>query len=149
MPDAARRLDELGLAVDQAENLTLGARAHAGAAADALGAVDQRVERRRLERLTTDGEALLAGQIVWLGKVNVDDEVSFRWGSLMGERHIVRSSYGGARAHVDFPALAEAYLRGDLHLDEMITGRIRLDDINEGFAALERGEAVRTIIEFG
>lgn len=36
------------------------------------------------------------GQIVWLGKVNVDHDVAFRWGALMGEKRIVRSSYGGA-----------------------------------------------------
>src|SRR6185436_5066778 len=37
------------------------------------------------------------GEVVWLGKVNVDEEVAFRWGSLMGEKRIVRSSYGDAR----------------------------------------------------
>ncbi len=37
------------------------------------------------------------GQVVFLGKVNVDQQVAFRWGALMGEKRIVRSSYGGAR----------------------------------------------------
>ena len=36
------------------------------------------------------------GQVVWLGKINVNEDVSFRWGSLMGEKRIVRSSYGDA-----------------------------------------------------
>jgi S-(hydroxymethyl)glutathione dehydrogenase/alcohol dehydrogenase len=88
------------------------------------------------------------GQVVWLGKVNVDQEVAFRWGALMGERRIVRSSYGGARPQQDFPHLARAYLQGELKLDELITQRIGLDKINEGFAALKRGEAIRTVIEF-
>lgn len=88
------------------------------------------------------------GQVVWLGKVNVEQEVKFRWGTLMGERRIVRSSYGGARPHQDFPHLAHAYLQGALKLDELITQRIGLDEINEGFAALKRGEAIRTVIEF-
>ena len=87
------------------------------------------------------------GQVVWLGKVNVQQEVSFRWGTLMGERRIVRSSYGGARPQQDFPRLAQAYLQGELKLDEIITRRIGLDEINEGFAALKRGEAIRTVIE--
>ena len=60
----------------------------------------------------------------------------FRWGSLMGEKRIRRSSYGGARPARDFPMLARAYLDGRLKLDELITGRIGLDDINRGFAAL-------------
>lgn len=88
------------------------------------------------------------GQVVWLGKVNVQQQVSFRWGTLMGERRIVRSSYGGARPQQDFPRLARAYLQGELKLDELITRRIALDGINEGFAALKRGEAIRTVIEF-
>jgi S-(hydroxymethyl)glutathione dehydrogenase/alcohol dehydrogenase len=88
------------------------------------------------------------GQVVWLGKVNVRQPVSFRYGTLMGERRIVRSSYGGARPQQDFPRLARAYLDGNLKLDELITRRIDLDDINEGFDALRRGEAIRTVIEF-
>lgn len=86
------------------------------------------------------------GQVVWLGKVNVDQQVAFKWGTLMGERRIVRSSYGGARPEQDFPALADAYLDGRLKLDDMITGRIALDQINDGFDLLRRGEAIRTVI---
>lgn len=86
------------------------------------------------------------GQVVWLGKVNVDQQVAFKWGTLMGERRIVRSSYGGARPEQDFPALADAYLDGRLKLDDMITGRITLDQINDGFDLLRRGEAIRTVI---
>lgn len=88
------------------------------------------------------------GEVVWLGKVGADREVSFRWGSLMGERRIVRSSYGDARPARDFPWLAEEYLAGRLMLDELITRRIRLDEINDGFAALARGEGIRTVVEF-
>ena len=52
------------------------------------------------------------GEVVWLGKVNVNEEVSFRWGSLMGERRIVRSSYGDARPRRDFPWIVHEYLDG-------------------------------------
>jgi len=88
------------------------------------------------------------GKVVWLGKVDVQKEVSFKWGTLMGERQIVRSSYGGTRPQEDFPSLATAYLDGRLKLDEMITGRISLDEINDGFDALRAGEAIRTVITF-
>ncbi|HTS94418.1 MAG TPA: Zn-dependent alcohol dehydrogenase [Stellaceae bacterium] len=88
------------------------------------------------------------GQIVWLGKVNVNQDVAFRWGSLMGEKRILRSSYGGARPQRDFPMLAQAYLDGHLKLDELVSRRIRLEEINEGFAALKRGEIVRAVIAF-
>ncbi len=88
------------------------------------------------------------GQIVWLGKVAVNDDVAFRWGSLMQEKRIVRSSYGGAKPAQDFPMLAQAYLDGKLKLDEMISARIPLEAINEGFAALKRGETVRSVVMF-
>jgi S-(hydroxymethyl)glutathione dehydrogenase / alcohol dehydrogenase len=87
------------------------------------------------------------GQVVWLGKINVNEEVTFRWGSLMGEKRIVRSSYGDMRGTRDFPWLVDEYLKGRLMLDELITARIRLDQINEGFAALARGDGIRTVVE--
>jgi S-(hydroxymethyl)glutathione dehydrogenase/alcohol dehydrogenase len=89
------------------------------------------------------------GEVVWLGKIHVDEEVSFRWGSLMGEKRIVRSSYGDARPRRDFPWIAREYLDGRVKLDELITRRIRLGEINEGFAALARGEGIRTVVEVG
>jgi S-(hydroxymethyl)glutathione dehydrogenase/alcohol dehydrogenase len=92
--------------------------------------------------------ARAGGRIVWLGKTGVDEEVAFRWGSLMGERQIRRSSYGGARPHRDFPEMAAAYLAGDLKLDPLISRRIRLDEINDAFDALRLGEVVRTVIQF-
>jgi S-(hydroxymethyl)glutathione dehydrogenase/alcohol dehydrogenase len=88
------------------------------------------------------------GQIVWLGKVNVNQDVAFRWGALMGEKRITRSSYGGARPQRDFPLLARSYLDGALKLDELVSRRIRLDEINDGFAALKAGEVVRAVVTF-
>ncbi|MEP9368697.1 Zn-dependent alcohol dehydrogenase [Xanthobacter sp. VNH20] len=87
------------------------------------------------------------GEVVWLGKIDVANDVAFRWGSLMGEKRIRRSSYGGARPHSDFPFLARAALEGRLDLAGLISRRIALDDINEGFAALKRGETIRSVIE--
>jgi S-(hydroxymethyl)glutathione dehydrogenase/alcohol dehydrogenase len=66
---------------------------------------------------------------------------------MMGERRIVRSSYGGARPRRDFPWLAKLYLEGKLKLDELITRRIKLEDINAGFAAMTKGELVRAVME--
>ncbi len=88
------------------------------------------------------------GQIVWLGKIDVNKDVAFRWGSLMQEKRIRRVSYGNARPRRDFPLLARAYLDGSLMLDDLISRRIRLDQINDGFAALKRGETIRSVITF-
>ncbi|MEA2888255.1 MAG: S-(hydroxymethyl)glutathione dehydrogenase / alcohol dehydrogenase [Bradyrhizobium sp.] len=88
------------------------------------------------------------GQLIWLGKIDVNKDVAFRWGSLMQEKRIRRVSYGNARPWRDFPLLAHAYLEGSLMLDEMISRRIRLDEINDGFAALKQGETIRSVITF-
>ena len=88
------------------------------------------------------------GQVVWLGKLPLSQRLSLRWGSLMGERKIHRSSYGGANPGHDFPLLAAKYLSGDLHLDPYITGRIGLAQVNEGLQQLRDGLAIRTVIEF-
>jgi S-(hydroxymethyl)glutathione dehydrogenase / alcohol dehydrogenase len=88
------------------------------------------------------------GRVIWLGKIDVNDDVSFRWGSLMQEKRIRRVSYGNARPRRDFPLLARAYLDGSLKLDELISRRIRLEEINDGFSALKRGETIRSVITF-
>ena len=88
------------------------------------------------------------GQVVWLGKVKAQQDVAFRWGALMQEKRLVRSSYGGARPQQDFPRLVQAYLEGALKLDELVSRRISLDRINDGFAALRRGEVVRAVVMF-
>lgn len=94
-------------------------------------------------------EAVRAGgQVIWLGKIDVANDVGFRWGSLMGEKRFRRSSYGGARPLRDFPMLVGAYLDGRLQLDELITARIPLDDINRGFADLAAGRSIRSVIQF-
>ncbi|MGL4264118.1 MAG: Zn-dependent alcohol dehydrogenase [Afipia sp.] len=88
------------------------------------------------------------GNVMWLGKVDVQQDVSFRWGSLMQEKRIRRVSYGNARPRRDFPMLARAYLDGSLMLDDLISRRITLNEINAGFDALKRGETIRSVVMF-
>ena len=87
-------------------------------------------------------------QVVILGKTAVNEKIGLRFGSLMGEKRIIRSSYGGARPRRDFPWLAGLYLQGELQLDELVSRRITLERINEGFEAMRRGEIVRAVIDF-
>ncbi len=98
-------------------------------------------------RVTTEA-VRPGGQVIWLGKVDVNKDVAFRWGSLMQEKRIRRVSYGNARPRRDFPLLARAYLDGSLMLDELISRRIALEEINDGFAALKRGETIRSVVTF-
>jgi S-(hydroxymethyl)glutathione dehydrogenase/alcohol dehydrogenase len=88
----------------------------------------------------------VGGQAVILGKVSVDQKVALRFGSMMGEKRIIRSSYGGARPRRDFPWLARCYLEGRLKLDELISLRLPLERINEGFDAMKRGGIIRAVV---
>ena len=88
------------------------------------------------------------GRVVILGKTAFGQEVSFPFTILMGEREIVRTSYGMSRPRQDFPMLADLSMRGELHLDEMITMRLPLADINRGFAELQGGNVARALVVF-
>ncbi len=101
----------------------------------------------RAFRLTSEA-ARPGGEVIWLGKTDVTEDVAFRWGSLMQEKRIRRSSYGGARPRRDFPMLARAALDGRLNLADLITARISLEQVNEGFDALRRGKAIRSVVLF-
>ena len=86
------------------------------------------------------------GHVVWLGKLPTRCHVALRWGSLMGEKRIVRSSYGGARPQRDFPMLAQACLEGRLILAPYITSRIGLQDVNAGIDRLRSGLDIRAVM---
>ena len=55
---------------------------------------------------------------------------------------------GSSRIRVDIPKLVELYQRGTLKLDELISGRYPLEEINEAIASVNRGEALRNVIVF-
>jgi S-(hydroxymethyl)glutathione dehydrogenase/alcohol dehydrogenase len=88
------------------------------------------------------------GRVVILGKTPLGQEVTFPFSILMGEREIVRTSYGMSRPRIDFPKLADLSMRGQLHLDEMISLKLPLADINRGFEELEHGNVARAVVVF-
>jgi S-(hydroxymethyl)glutathione dehydrogenase / alcohol dehydrogenase len=50
------------------------------------------------------------------------------------------------RLRVDVPWLVDLYQKGRLKLDELITGRFSIEQINEAIELTERGEAIRNVI---
>jgi Zn-dependent alcohol dehydrogenase len=46
----------------------------------------------------------------------------------------------------DFPMLADLYLRGELNLDQMVTRRITLDEVEDAFHEMETGNVIRSVI---
>ena len=69
--------------------------------------------------------------------------------SLTAEERTLRGSYLGSSVPArDIPYLIERYQEGRLPVDRLISHRLSLHDINEGFDRLARGEAVRQVISF-
>jgi len=64
------------------------------------------------------------------------------------EKKITGSYMGSNRFRFDMPKYVDFYLDGRLRLDEMISSRIRLDEVNEGFDRMRNGEAARQVIVF-
>jgi S-(hydroxymethyl)glutathione dehydrogenase/alcohol dehydrogenase len=65
------------------------------------------------------------------------------------DRKIQGTSMGGNRFRVDMPRLLSLWRQGRLKLDHLISGRIKLAEINDGFAALKSAAPVRQLIDFG
>ncbi|MPZ99640.1 MAG: zinc-binding dehydrogenase [Dehalococcoidia bacterium] len=64
------------------------------------------------------------------------------------QKRVIGAYYGSASPHDTFRQVLDLYLRGALLVDEVVQRRYPLDEINEGFAALERGENGRGVIVF-
>ncbi|MCH9766814.1 MAG: NDMA-dependent alcohol dehydrogenase [Actinomycetia bacterium] len=64
-------------------------------------------------------------------------------------KNLCGTIFGSCNPKSDIPLLANLYLTGHLQLDEMITKRYRLDDINEAYSDLAGGELIRGVIDFG
>ncbi len=61
---------------------------------------------------------------------------------------LVGSNYGGAVPSIDFPRIATLYLAGRLPLDDLISHRVPLSEVNEAFDAMRAGQRTRTVLIF-
>jgi S-(hydroxymethyl)glutathione dehydrogenase/alcohol dehydrogenase len=64
------------------------------------------------------------------------------------EQRIIGSSMGSTRLRDDVPRLVNLYQHGRLKLDELISDRYPLEQINEAMAAVEKGTVLRNVIVF-
>jgi len=68
--------------------------------------------------------------------------------AILKERTLKAIFMGSPRASIDIPRLVALYQAGRLKLDELISGRYPLEQINEAFKDVESGEALRNVIVF-
>ncbi|MBM9467973.1 Zn-dependent alcohol dehydrogenase [Nakamurella leprariae] len=89
-----------------------------------------------------------AGTATIVGVLPAGSKVSLSSLGLFQERRFQGCSMGSNRFRSDIPRYLDFYDRGLLDIEAMISKRITLDEINEGYAALERGETARSVIVF-
>jgi len=89
------------------------------------------------------------GKAVVVGVPAFGLEVSFPAATIaLEEKSILGSLYGSANLRRDVPRLIDLYMSGRLKIDELISQTIRLEEVNQAFAAMERGEVARSVIVY-
>lgn len=83
-----------------------------------------------------------------IGVMAEEAAVTLRGLDFLGARSVRGVYMGSNHFKVDLPRYAELYLQGRLLLDELISARLALTDVNEGFDAMVRGEVARSVIMF-
>src|SRR6204780_5446211 len=94
--------------------------------------------------------AMLAagGTATIVGMIPFGQKIELHGFDFLRERKIQGSSMGSNHFRVDMPRLVEFYMRGKLHLEDWISAKLKLSEINEGFAAMKAGKTVRSVIMF-
>jgi S-(hydroxymethyl)glutathione dehydrogenase/alcohol dehydrogenase len=67
---------------------------------------------------------------------------------LITGRRVCGSSFGGVKGRDQVPEFVQLYLDGRLDVDPFISHRLSLDQVNDGFALMERQDGIRSVIEF-
>lgn len=88
------------------------------------------------------------GRSIIIGVAAAGAEISTRPFQLVTGRKWEGSAFGGARGRTDVPKIVDWVMDGKLKIDELITHRLKLEDINEGFHLMERGESIRSVVVF-
>ena len=89
------------------------------------------------------------GTTVLVGVVPITKKVEISAADLtLQEKKVTGSYMGSNRFRFDMPKYIDFYLDGRLKLDEMISSRLPLEDVNDAFDRMRKGEAARQVIVF-
>ncbi len=88
------------------------------------------------------------GTATIIGMIPVGQKVALDGPKFLTERKIQGTMMGGNRFRIDMPRYIDFYLQGRLNLDDMISKRGKLEDVNDAFAAMKKGEVARTVLMF-
>jgi S-(hydroxymethyl)glutathione dehydrogenase/alcohol dehydrogenase len=88
------------------------------------------------------------GQSVIIGVAGAGQEIATRPFQLVTGRVWKGSAFGGARGRTDVPRIVDWYMEGKLEIDSLITHKLPLERINEGFELMERGASIRSVVVY-
>jgi S-(hydroxymethyl)glutathione dehydrogenase/alcohol dehydrogenase len=83
-----------------------------------------------------------------IGMIPVGQTITLMGAAFLGEKRIQGSMMGSNRFPVDMPRLVDFYMSGKLKLDDMISHRIKLEEVNEAFEEMKTGAVARSVIVF-
>jgi Zn-dependent alcohol dehydrogenase len=102
-------------------------------------------------RAVTDSLSMIRkrGTIVLIGLIGDDGTVPLPVSKVvLNEFRVIGSFMGSSRISEDIPQIVDLYRQGKLKLDELVTGKYAIENINDAIESMERGEAIRNLIVF-
>ncbi|HEX4209758.1 MAG TPA: Zn-dependent alcohol dehydrogenase [Candidatus Binataceae bacterium] len=116
----------------------------------ASGGVDYAFEAVGLKKLAEQCFDCIkpGGTATIIGMIPVGQKVELSGPMFLTERRIQGSNMGSNRFRIDMPRYVDYYLQGRLNLDDMISRRGKLEDVNDAFRAMKAGEVARSVLMF-
>jgi S-(hydroxymethyl)glutathione dehydrogenase/alcohol dehydrogenase len=88
------------------------------------------------------------GTATVVGMIPIGQSVELNGFDFLAEKKIQGSNMGSNRFRFDMPRYVDLYMDGKLKLDELVSERIKLEDVNDGFEQMKKGEIARSVIIF-
>lgn len=88
------------------------------------------------------------GESVIIGVAGAGQEISTRPFQLVTGRVWRGSAFGGARGRTDVPKIVDWYMDGKLNIDDLITHKLGLEEINTAFDLMHEGKSIRSVVEY-
>ena len=88
------------------------------------------------------------GVSVIIGVAGAGQEIRTRPFQLVTGRVWKGTAFGGARGRTDVPKIVDWYMDKKINIDDLITHRLKLEQINEGFELMKKGESIRSVVVY-
>ena len=88
------------------------------------------------------------GVSVIIGVAPVGAEIATRPFQLVTGRVWKGTAFGGARGRTDVPKIVDWYMEKKINIDDLITHKLKFEDINKGFDLMHAGESIRSVVVF-